>query len=66
MNLKLPILLLLLLSAFTGYAQKEIKGQVKDDKSQEGLPGVCIFVRGTNLGTKTDSNCNFYIYFTEN
>ena len=62
MNLKLPILLLFLLGAFTGFAQKAIKGQVKDDKSQEGLPGVSVLVRGPNLGTSTDSNET--IFFT--
>ena len=66
MNLKLPILLLFLLGAFTGFAQKAIKGQVKDDKSQEGLPGVSILVRGTNLGTSTDSNGNFSISVPDN
>ena len=66
MNLKLPILLLLLLGAFTGFAQKAIKGQVKDDKSQEGLPGVSVLVRGTNLGTSTDSNGNFSISVPDN
>ncbi|MEN9363543.1 MAG: hypothetical protein RI903_851 [Bacteroidota bacterium] len=66
MNLKLPILLLLLFSAFVGFAQKTIKGQVKDDKSQEYLPGVSILVRGTNIGTSTDSNGNFSISVPNN
>ena len=66
MNLKLPILLLLLFSTFAGFAQKTIKGQVKDDKSQEGLPGVSILVRGTNVGTSTDSNGNFSLTVPEN
>jgi TonB-linked SusC/RagA family outer membrane protein len=61
MNLKLPILILLLFSSFVGLSQKTIKGQVKDDKSQEGVPGVSVLVRGTNVGTSTDSNGNFSI-----
>jgi TonB-linked SusC/RagA family outer membrane protein len=66
MNLRLLILLLLLFSAFTGFAQKVIKGQVKDGKSQETLPGVSILVRGTNIGTSTDSNGNFSISVPDN
>ena len=66
MNLKLPILLLLLFSAIVGFAQKTIKGQVKDETSQENLPGVTILVRGTNIGTSTDANGNFSISVPNN
>jgi hypothetical protein len=61
MNVKLPILLLFLFSAFVGHAQRTIKGQVKDEKNQENIPGVTVLVSGTNIGTSTDSNGNFSI-----
>lgn len=66
MNLKLPILLLLLFSAIVGFAQKTIKGQVKDETSQENLPGVTVLVRGTNVGTSTDAEGNFSISVPNN
>ena len=66
MNLKLPILLLLMFSASFGFAQKTIKGQVKDETSQESLPGVSILVKGTNIGTSTDASGNFSISVPNN
>jgi TonB-linked SusC/RagA family outer membrane protein len=61
MKQKLRILLLLLFSAFVSFAQKTIKGQVKDETSKENLPGVTVSVRGTNIGTSTDTDGNFSI-----
>ena len=66
MNLKLPILLLLMFSASFAFAQKTIKGQVKDEASQENLPGVTILVKGTNIGTSTDAEGNFSISVPNN
>ncbi len=66
MKVKLPILLVLLLSAIVGFAQKTIKGQVKDETSKENLPGVTVSVRGTNVGTSTDVEGNFSISIPNN
>lgn len=38
-----------------------IKGRVSDLISNEPLPGVSVRVKGTNIGTVTDSNGNFTI-----
>ncbi len=61
MKQKLLILLVLFFSAIVGFAQKTIKGQVKDETSKENLPGVTVSVRGTNIGTSTDVDGNFSI-----
>lgn len=66
MNLKLPILLLLLCSAFVGFAQKTIKGQVRDETTKENLPGVTVSIRGTSVGTSTDGGGNFSISIPNN
>ena len=66
MKVKLPVLLVLLLSAIVGFAQKTIKGQVKDETSKENLPGVTVSVRGTNVGTSTDVEGNFSISIPNN
>lgn len=36
-----------------------IKGQVRDASSNESLPGVSVYVKGTSTGTLTDSNGNY-------
>lgn len=55
------LLFVLLLSGFavTANAQHEIIGVVVDAATQEALPGVNVFARGTTLGTTTDENGNF-------
>ncbi|MCP9766275.1 SusC/RagA family TonB-linked outer membrane protein [Lacihabitans sp. LS3-19] len=66
MKVKLPILLLLMFCAISSFAQKTVKGQVKDESSQESLPGVTVTVPGTNVGTSTDADGNFSISLPSN
>ena len=40
---------------------KIIKGNVKDSKSKENLPGATVVVVGTTVGTATDENGNFML-----
>jgi TonB-linked SusC/RagA family outer membrane protein len=54
-------LLILLLSFTVLFAQeKSVTGRVTDEKS-ESLPGVNVIVKGTTIGTITDSDGNFKI-----
>jgi outer membrane cobalamin receptor len=39
----------------------KIQGRVKDSVSGEGMPGVNIFIEGTNKGAVTDPNGDYYI-----
>ncbi|MFC3811973.1 SusC/RagA family TonB-linked outer membrane protein [Lacihabitans lacunae] len=66
MNVKLPILLLLMCGAISGYAQKIIKGVVKDETSLEAIPGVTVTALGTTIGTSTDVDGNFSISVPNN
>lgn len=59
---KLATLLVLMLFAFTAYAQKvEVKGTVVDQKDHESLIGVTIGEKGTNNKTITDVDGEFSI-----
>jgi len=58
-------LLVMLLAASTAFAQSTITGTVKDDKG-EALAGVNIVVKGTILGTITDTNGNFTLKVNQN
>lgn len=51
------LLLVLLLLTLPGFAQnaRGISGTVRDEKG-EGLPGVTVVVKGTSVGTATDTN----------
>jgi TonB-linked SusC/RagA family outer membrane protein len=58
---KVCSLLILLLSFTVLFAQqKSVTGRVTDEKS-ESLPGVNVIVKGTTIGTITDSDGNFKI-----
>ena len=48
----------------TAGADKEIKGQITDDKGNP-LPGVSVVVKGTSAGTNTDGNGAFTIIVPE-
>ena len=52
--------LLFLSIGFTAVAQKEVTGTVTDDTSLT-LPGVAVFVKGTDVGTTTDFDGNYTI-----
>ncbi len=58
--MKINLLMLFMLFSVLGYAQKQVKGKVTDDKG-EGLPGVNVVISGTNSGTVTDVNGNFLL-----
>ncbi len=38
-----------------------VKGQVTSSEDNQGIPGVSIIIKGTNLGTVTDANGNYSI-----
>lgn len=47
-------------------ADKTVKGKVTDTSNNEGLPGVNVVVKGTSVGTTTDSRGEFSINVPEN
>lgn len=49
-------------TAATAYAQMKLTGVVLDD-IQMGLPGVNVVIKGTNIGTVTDSQGKFAINY---
>ncbi|TWF45331.1 TonB-linked SusC/RagA family outer membrane protein [Chitinophaga polysaccharea] len=53
--------ILLLLAGGNVYAQTKITGKVTDKASGNALPGVTVFVKGTNRGTATDPAGTFSI-----
>ena len=55
--------LFLLVAVFTGVAQQKgtIRGVVKDARTGEALPGVNIQVKGTLLGTSTDTDGAYFL-----
>lgn len=57
-----PVVLLFLLAAFIAHGQSNvISGSVVDVETNEALPGVSVSIKGTVLGTVTDSEGNFTI-----
>ena len=52
--------LLCLTMAFQGFSQVSISGKVSDDTGV-GLPGVNVVVKGTMMGTLTDSNGSYVL-----
>ncbi|MBT6006836.1 MAG: carboxypeptidase-like regulatory domain-containing protein, partial [Prolixibacteraceae bacterium] len=58
MKYKIALLLIVVFSAFGGYAI-EITGKVTDAKTNEALPFVNIWFKGTSQGTMSDVNGNF-------
>lgn len=60
MKIKLLLSSCLLLFAFLANAQATVSGTVKDDTGQ-GLPGVNIIVKGTSLGTTSDTEGKYAI-----
>lgn len=62
---RLYILLTLITTSYSGFAQKtKIMGVVIDKISQEPLPFVNIILKNTHIGTITDVNGNFKIETT--
>ena len=61
-ELKWGWLLLLLLSPFySSIAQSTVEGTVTDAEAADGLPGVNVVVKGTNVGTVTDIDGNYLL-----
>lgn len=57
---------ILLLVAVSGWAQREIAGQVVDNESKTPIAGVSVTVKNTNVGTTTDGNGNFRLVVPAN
>ncbi|CAL1516359.1 TonB-dependent receptor [Chitinophaga sp. MM2321] len=51
--------ILLLLSGSNAFAQTNVTGKVSDKASGNALPGVTVYIKGTNRGTATDPSGNF-------
>lgn len=60
MKRHLPILAMLLLGSAQLMAQtRDVSGTVTDKSDASGIPGVNIAVKGSSVGTVTDSNGKF-------
>ncbi len=57
--LKLLFVALLLLMPAIAFAQGQVSGTVRDSATEEPLPGVNVFVKGTTMGTATDLLGNY-------
>jgi TonB-linked SusC/RagA family outer membrane protein len=55
-------LLLLLLISSAGFGQYTVKGKVTDDNKKEPISNVSIVIKGTRIGTVTDSEGQFSLY----
>ena len=56
----LILFVLLLFAAMQGaFAQSTIFGSVVDAKDRSGIPGASVIVKGTTVGTTTNSSGNF-------
>ncbi len=62
---QLLLVLFLVASAFMGWSQTTgvLSGTVRDDKGT-GIPGISVAIKGTNLGTTTDSEGKFRLNLT--
>ncbi len=49
----------LLLINFQTYAQNKITGKVTASDVKDGLPGASVIIKGTSIGTQTDTSGNF-------
>ncbi|MEP2772948.1 MAG: TonB-dependent receptor [Fulvivirga sp.] len=61
MKQKLLLFMLCLLMVNVASAQSRLSGVVKDADTGEGLPGVNINIKGSNIGTVTDFDGNYNI-----
>lgn len=55
-RLILPVLLILMCTYLRGQGNHTISGQVVDAETDEGLPGATVLVKGTSIGTITDTD----------
>ncbi|RYF62375.1 MAG: hypothetical protein EOO39_30410, partial [Cytophagaceae bacterium] len=64
MGVLAAILLLFTLSLWPGTASaqdRRVTGKVISGKDQQGIPGVTILVKNSQLGTTTDANGSFVL-----
>ncbi len=54
------LLLMFIFTIFTNAIAQNVKGKIADDKGQ-GLPGVSVLVKGTNVGSISDVNGDYSI-----
>ena len=64
--LLLTLLLFCVLLQQAAAQTRAITGRVTDAGSNEGLPGVTVLVKGTQVGTATDGSGNYSINVPEN
>lgn len=57
---------LLLLLSIVGFAQTTISGSIYDDRTNEGLAGATVAVKGTTLATLTNEKGYFELKYTGN
>lgn len=57
------VICLFLFIAVSSYAQQVVKGLITDD-TEVGMPGVSILIKGTTVGTTTDSEGRYSIELT--
>lgn len=65
MKRNLQVLIALLLCTIGAYAQNPITGVVKDQATGQGMPGVSVFVKGTQTGIMTDAEGNYTLTVSE-
>ncbi len=61
LNKKLIIAFILFCFASNVWSQKTVQGVIMDSQTSEGLPGVCVIIKGTNTGCISDINSKFVI-----
>ncbi|HYH15455.1 MAG TPA: SusC/RagA family TonB-linked outer membrane protein, partial [Flavisolibacter sp.] len=66
MKKALLLVCLLLFGAVSGWAQREISGQVVDNETKTPIAGVSVTAKNTNVGTTTDGNGNFRLVIPAN
>ncbi|MCP9769756.1 TonB-dependent receptor [Lacihabitans sp. LS3-19] len=58
---RLIIVMGLLITASSAYAQRKISGKVSEAGNGDGIPGVTVLIKGTSQGTTTDANGSYAI-----
>ena len=57
----ITLLALLMLNLNVWAQERQVTGKVTDATTQEGIPGVGIYVKGTTIGTITDAEGNYQL-----
>lgn len=61
MKKNLILFLMLIFFSSSVWAQKEVTGKVTDSQTSEPIPGVNVFIKGTNIGVVTDVQGDFIL-----